>query len=61
MIEVGCGYGTFIMVAAKRIQGLLSAFTIEQDMIEITQNKAGANELYRLVLNFNHQFHFVHF
>ena len=40
LIEVGCGYGTFTIPAAKRIKGKLSAFDIEQEMIDYTKSKA---------------------
>ncbi|HEY4789202.1 MAG TPA: class I SAM-dependent methyltransferase, partial [Bacteroidales bacterium] len=40
LMEVGCGYGTFTINAAKRISGELFAFDIEQKMIDYTRNKA---------------------
>ena len=40
LLEVGCGYGTFTIEAAKRINGKLYAFDIEQEMIDFTQNRA---------------------
>lgn len=40
LLEVGCGYGTFTINAAKKIKGKLLAFDIEQEMIAYTKNKA---------------------
>ena len=40
LVEVGCGYGTFTLEAARRIQGKLFALDIELDMIEYVSNKA---------------------
>jgi ubiquinone/menaquinone biosynthesis C-methylase UbiE len=40
LLEVGCGYGTFTINSAKRISGKLSAFDIEQEMIDYSRNKA---------------------
>jgi SAM-dependent methyltransferase len=39
-VEFGCGYGTFAIPAAKRIQGILHAFDIDPDMIEATRRLA---------------------
>jgi SAM-dependent methyltransferase len=39
LMEVGCGYGTFTICAAKRIAGKLFAFDIEQEMIDYTRKK----------------------
>jgi ubiquinone/menaquinone biosynthesis C-methylase UbiE len=40
LMEIGCGYGTFTIDAAKAISGKIYAFDIEQEMIEYTQEKA---------------------
>lgn len=40
LMEVGCGYGTFTIGAAKRISGKLFTFDIEQGMIDYTRKKA---------------------
>lgn len=40
LLEVGCGYGTFTIPAARKIKGKLFAFDIEQTMIELTRYKA---------------------
>lgn len=39
IVEVGCGYGTFTIPAAKQIKGRLFAFDIEKEMIDILQEK----------------------
>jgi SAM-dependent methyltransferase len=40
--EVGCGYGTFTLPVARRIKGVLHAFDIEKDMVEMTRARAAA-------------------
>jgi ubiquinone/menaquinone biosynthesis C-methylase UbiE len=45
VVEVGCGYGTFTIPAARIITGTLHAFDIEPDMIEATRQKAEAANL----------------
>ena len=39
LVEIGCGYGTFTIPSAKKIQGKLFAFDIEEGMIEIVQQE----------------------
>lgn len=39
-VDFGCGYGTFTVPAAKRIQGTLHGFDIEPAMIEASQQLA---------------------
>jgi ubiquinone/menaquinone biosynthesis C-methylase UbiE len=39
LVEVGCGYGTFTIPAAKRIKGKLYAFDIENEMLDIINHK----------------------
>jgi SAM-dependent methyltransferase len=36
-VDFGCGYGTFAIPAAKRIQGTLHAFDVDPAMIEATR------------------------
>ena len=36
-VDFGCGYGTFAIPAAKRIQGTLHAFDVEPTMIEASR------------------------
>lgn len=39
MVEIGFGYGTFTIPAAKRINGTLYAFDIENDMLQLVLQK----------------------
>jgi len=39
LVEIGSGYGTFTIPAAKQIKGNLYAFDIEPDMIDIVKQK----------------------
>lgn len=43
VVDFGCGYGTFIIPAARIIQGTAHALDIEAEMVETTSHKA--NEL----------------
>lgn len=43
--DFGCGYGTFTIPAAKTIKGKVYAIDIEPEMIEITEQKAKAENL----------------
>jgi SAM-dependent methyltransferase len=45
LVEAGCGYGIFTVNAAKRISGNLSAFDIEQEMIDCAREKAEREKL----------------
>lgn len=38
--DLGCGYGTFTIPVAKRINSLVYAIDIEKGMVQITQEKA---------------------
>ena len=40
LMEVGCGYGTFTIPAARRISGKLYVFDIEPEMIALAHDKA---------------------
>jgi ubiquinone/menaquinone biosynthesis C-methylase UbiE len=42
VVDLGCGYGTFSIPAAKRIRGTVCAMDIDPQMIEICQEKASA-------------------
>jgi SAM-dependent methyltransferase len=42
-VELGCGYGTFTLPVAQRISGLLHAFDIEPEMVELTRARAQAS------------------
>ena len=39
MVEIGCGYGTFTIPVAKKISGILYAFDIEDEMLDIVKQK----------------------
>jgi SAM-dependent methyltransferase len=39
-VDFGCGYGTFTIPASEKISGVIHAFDIEPEMIEITRKKA---------------------
>jgi len=43
--EFGCGYGTFTIPVAKTISGMIYAFDIEEEMIQITTEKAQKQKL----------------
>jgi len=39
LVEIGCGYGTSTIPSAKRIKGKLYGFDIEEDMLDIVEQK----------------------
>ena len=45
VVEVGCGYGTFTIPAAQMVTGIIHAYDIETDMVQITREKATAAHL----------------
>jgi len=51
LMEVGCGYGTFTIAAAKKISGVVHAFDIESEMISGTRNKSDSNRLKNIHLH----------
>ena len=40
LVEFGCGYGTFTLPVAKRVNGFVTATDIDQEMIEFTRLKS---------------------
>lgn len=55
VVEFGCGYGTFTIVAAARTRGMVFALDIESAMIEVTEHKtqaAGLNNVRCLLRDF---------
>ena len=42
VVEFGCGYGTFIIPAAKRTPGVVYALDIELDVVTLVKAKAKA-------------------
>lgn len=50
LVEIGSGYGTFTIPSAKLIQGKLFAFDIEEEMIEILNQKIQNEQIHNIVL-----------
>ncbi len=42
VVELGCGYGTFTLPTARRINGTLHTFDIEAEMIALTRARAAS-------------------
>lgn len=51
VVDVGCGYGTFTVPAAKVVRGTVDAFDVEPAMIEITKAKAQLASLTNITLH----------
>jgi SAM-dependent methyltransferase len=49
VVELGCGYGTFTIPAAKRISGTLTTLDIDEAMVERTRQRAVAAGAFNLV------------
>jgi ubiquinone/menaquinone biosynthesis C-methylase UbiE len=50
LVEIGCGYGTFTIPAAKKINGQLYAFDIEKNMLDIADQKIIDERISNVVL-----------
>jgi ubiquinone/menaquinone biosynthesis C-methylase UbiE len=50
LVEVGCGYGTFTILAAKIITGKLFAFDIEKEMLDSVNLKLASNHIGNVIL-----------
>ena len=50
LVEIGCGYGTFTIPAAKLLKGKLYAFDIEPEMIDCVNEKILNNQTYNIIL-----------
>jgi ubiquinone/menaquinone biosynthesis C-methylase UbiE len=50
LVEIGCGYGTFTIPAAKQIKGKLYAFDIEKEMLEIVTQKLAFEHIDNVIL-----------
>ena len=50
LVEIGSGYGTFTIPAAKLIKGKLFAFDIEEGMIEILNEKLSSNNIENVIV-----------
>lgn len=48
VVDFGCGYGTFALPAARRIQGTLYGFDVEPDLIEECARRAAAQGLHNV-------------
>lgn len=51
LVEIGCGYGTFTLPAAKLLKGNLYAFDIEKDMIDCVKDKAMEHQINNIVFS----------
>ena len=45
IVDVGCGYGTFSIPAARKNKGMIHALDIEKEMIQVVQKKASKARL----------------
>lgn len=50
LVEIGCGYGTFTLPAARLLKGNLYAFDIEQEMIDLVRNKIEGSQHNNIIL-----------
>lgn len=50
LVEFGCGYGTFTIPSATKINGILYAFDIEEGMIEIVKQEISNKQINNVVL-----------
>lgn len=50
LVEIGCGYGTFTVPAAKRVGERMYSFDIEKEMIDYTEKKSKQSHLNNLIL-----------
>lgn len=49
VVDIGCGYGTFSIPAARLVQGTVHAIDIDHEMITVVTAKASAEQLSNLV------------
>ena len=49
VVELGCGYGTFTIPAARRSAGTVTTFDIDEAMIERTRQRAAAAGTYNVL------------
>jgi SAM-dependent methyltransferase len=49
VVELGCGYGTFTVPVARRISGTVTAFDIDEAMVERTRQRAAAAGTYKVL------------
>lgn len=50
LVEIGCGYGTFTVPAAKIIKGIVYTFDIESEMIETVKNRLVKEDIHNVNL-----------
>ena len=50
LVEIGCGYGTFTIPAAKKIRGNLYTFDIDEEMLEIVKQKLKSESIDNVIL-----------
>jgi ubiquinone/menaquinone biosynthesis C-methylase UbiE len=50
LVEIGCGYGTFTIPAAKLITGTLYSFDIEKEMLESVKQKLKNERIENVIL-----------
>lgn len=50
LVEIGSGYGTFTIPAAKKINGTVYAFDIDEDIINILNNNLNSNSIENVII-----------
>jgi SAM-dependent methyltransferase len=50
LIDIGCGYGTFLLPAAKLVSSKVLGIDIDKEMIDICRDKAYANNILNIDL-----------
>lgn len=50
LVEFGCGYGTFTLPSAERINGQIIALDIEEQMLETVNTRAAAHQLHNITI-----------
>jgi ubiquinone/menaquinone biosynthesis C-methylase UbiE len=50
LVEIGCGYGTFTIPSAKKINGKLYAFDIEKEMLDCVQQRLTHEHIDNVIL-----------
>jgi SAM-dependent methyltransferase len=51
LVEIGSGYGTFTLPAAKLLKGRLYAYDIEKDMIDFLHEKLTQHQIHNVILD----------
>jgi len=50
LVEIGCGYGTFTIPAAKKIKDKLYAFDIEEEIIKVGKQEINSRLINNVIL-----------